>query len=284
MAGESRLRITGHRGWPADAVEQLDHPPLDTVLTPPGRALGSGVPAFFSDPAEMRRIHPEAFLASGKEAWAFLPLIVPGRPVEVCVLSYDGPHAFSAADRVVLTSPAGLIAQALDRARLYDTKHDLAQPSAGAPAPYPPRAHRPAGGRSLSACHPWHGHRRRCLRPRPARNRRGRRRHRRRSGTQRRPTDTGGCSAPVSATRFRRARRQRREHRRPVLAPGAPGVARRVRLTGRRRLLFRSVPSHAAGWPGPGSVRSRAGRRRPPRSACQPVDQAGELRGCLQMD
>lgn len=126
MAEAGRLRVTGHRGYPADAVERLDHLPLDTTFTPAGRALGSGIPAFFSNPAEMRRTYPKAPLVSGKEAWAFLPLIVSGRPVGVCVLSYDSPHAFSAADRAVLTSLAGLIAQALDRARLYDTKHDLA--------------------------------------------------------------------------------------------------------------------------------------------------------------
>ncbi|MFD5232890.1 SpoIIE family protein phosphatase [Streptomyces qaidamensis] len=126
MAEAGRLRITGHRGYPADVVDRLDHLPLDTAFTPAGRALGSGIPAFFSDPAEMRRVSPEAPLASGKQAWAFLPLIVSGRPVGICVLSYDTPHVFSAADRAVLTSLAGLIAQALDRARLYDTKHDLA--------------------------------------------------------------------------------------------------------------------------------------------------------------
>ncbi|MFD7699532.1 SpoIIE family protein phosphatase [Streptomyces caelestis] len=126
MAEGGRLRITGHRGYPADAVDRLDHLFLHTAFTPAGRALDSGVPAFFSDPAEMRRAYPEALLASGKQAWAFLPLIVSGRPVGICVLSYDSPHVFPAADRAVLTSLAGLIAQALDRARLYDTKHDLA--------------------------------------------------------------------------------------------------------------------------------------------------------------
>ncbi|MFG2606395.1 SpoIIE family protein phosphatase [Streptomyces sp. NPDC048514] len=121
-----RLRITGYRGYDPRTIERLDGLPLDTALTPAGQVLGSGVPAFFRDPEEMRRVHPEAVPISGKQAWAFLPLIVSGRPVGCCILSYDQPHTFPAEDRAVMTSLAGLIAQALDRARLYDTKHGLA--------------------------------------------------------------------------------------------------------------------------------------------------------------
>lgn len=125
-ADAGRLRITGHRGYPSQVVERLDGLPLDTSFTPAGRTLTTGTPSFFSDPEEMRRIYPEAPMISGKQAWAFLPLIISGRPVGCCVLSYDHPHAFTAEERAVLTSLAGLVAQALDRARLYDTKHQLA--------------------------------------------------------------------------------------------------------------------------------------------------------------
>ncbi|MCS0603128.1 SpoIIE family protein phosphatase [Streptomyces sp. LP11] len=125
-AEAGRLRITGHRGYDPHTIERLDGLPLDTRLTPAGRALSTGVPAFMADREEMRRLYPEATLISGKQAWAFLPLIASGRPVGCCILSYDRPHPFPAEDRAVLTSLAGLIAQALDRARLFDTKHDLA--------------------------------------------------------------------------------------------------------------------------------------------------------------
>ncbi|MER7570126.1 SpoIIE family protein phosphatase [Streptomyces sp. NPDC048523] len=125
-ADAGRLRITGHRGYDPDAIERLDGLPLDTDFTPAGHVLDSGIPAFFADQEEMRRIYPQAPPASGKQAWAFLPLIISGRPVGCCVLSYDRPHPFPAEERAVLTSLAGLIAQALDRARLYDAKHDLA--------------------------------------------------------------------------------------------------------------------------------------------------------------
>ncbi|MEU0074956.1 SpoIIE family protein phosphatase [Streptomyces sp. NPDC006332] len=125
-ADAGRLRITGYRGYTPDTIERLDNLSLDTDFTPAGRALDTGAPAFFPDPEEMRRVYPEAAQTSGKQAWAFLPLIISGRPVGCCVLSYDAPHPFPAEERAVLTSLAGLIAQALDRARLYDTKHELA--------------------------------------------------------------------------------------------------------------------------------------------------------------
>lgn len=58
-------------------------------------------------------------------AWAFLPLIASGRPVGSLVLAYDRPHPFTPEERAVLTATAGLIAQALDRARLYDANQAL---------------------------------------------------------------------------------------------------------------------------------------------------------------
>ncbi|MGW2205756.1 SpoIIE family protein phosphatase [Streptomyces sp. NPDC001774] len=121
-----RLRITGHRGYSGAFVERFDALPLGTALTPAGQALASGIPSFFADLEELRRIYPEGLPNSTKQAWAFLPLIISGRSVGLCLFSYDQPHTFPREERAVMTSLAGLIAQALDRARLYDTKKQLA--------------------------------------------------------------------------------------------------------------------------------------------------------------
>ncbi|WP_093872352.1 PP2C family protein-serine/threonine phosphatase [Streptomyces sp. TLI_105] len=125
-ADAGRLKITGHHGYDQETIDRLDGLPIDTALTPAGQALAAGAPSFFADRDEMARRHPKAPRLSGKQAWAFLPLIVSGRPVGCCILSYDRPHEFSADERAVLTSLAGMIAQALDRARLYDAARDLA--------------------------------------------------------------------------------------------------------------------------------------------------------------
>ncbi|MFI2425637.1 SpoIIE family protein phosphatase [Streptomyces sp. NPDC018955] len=122
-----RLRVLGHRGY-ADArvVERFDGMPLSEPL-PGSQVLRSGVPAFFGSREEVERLYP-ALLVNLWEfaAWAYLPLIASGRPVGMCVVSYAAPHHFTTEERAVLTNLAGLIAQALERALLYDAKHRLA--------------------------------------------------------------------------------------------------------------------------------------------------------------
>ncbi|MDQ0957387.1 GAF domain-containing protein [Streptomyces sp. B4I13] len=124
-AEDGKLRIIGYRGYAADVMERFDAVPL-TSATPAVRTLTTGVPAFFGSFAELQRAYPPAVAQDGMAAWAFLPLITSGHPVGSLVLAYGRPRAFASEERAVLTSTAGLIAQALDRARLYDTKHQLA--------------------------------------------------------------------------------------------------------------------------------------------------------------
>lgn len=125
-ADAGRLKIVGHHGYDPETIERLDGLPVDTSVTPAGEALISGNPLFFADPEELARNYPTAPRISGKQAWVFLPLLSDARPVGCCILTYARPHTFTAEDRAVLTSLGGLVAQALDRARLYDAKHALA--------------------------------------------------------------------------------------------------------------------------------------------------------------
>ncbi|MCH5671311.1 PP2C family protein-serine/threonine phosphatase [Streptomyces gilvus] len=122
-----RLHVLGHRGYPdARIVERFDGLPL-ARQTPGTHALTTGVPAFFASREELERLYPSVQAPpDGFEAWAYLPLIASGRPVGTCLLAYAEPHPFPADERAVLTSLGGLIAQALERALLYDAKHRLA--------------------------------------------------------------------------------------------------------------------------------------------------------------
>nr|BFD81096.1 SpoIIE family protein phosphatase [Streptomyces sp. Xyl84] len=122
-----RLHVLGHRGYPDPrAVEEFHGTPLGAP-TPSTRVLSTGAPAFFESRQQLERLYPvRQAVRDGFAAWAYLPLIASGRPVGTCVLSYVRPHPFPADERAVLTSLGGLIAQALERARLYDTKHRLA--------------------------------------------------------------------------------------------------------------------------------------------------------------
>ncbi|WP_405593753.1 SpoIIE family protein phosphatase [Streptomyces sp. NBC_01092] len=122
-----RLHVLGHRGYPdPQIVERFDGLPL-AEPTPGAQALGTGVPAFFESQHHLERLYPtQHSVPDGFGAWAYLPLIASGRPVGTCVLAYAEPHPFPADERAVLTSLGGLIAQALERAQLYDTTHQLA--------------------------------------------------------------------------------------------------------------------------------------------------------------
>ncbi|WP_431961198.1 SpoIIE family protein phosphatase [Actinacidiphila sp. bgisy160] len=122
---EGRLRIIGHRGHHEDYIESVVAQPLD-VDNAAVRVVKTGVPGFFANVDELLRIYPGTVVRDRKAAWAFLPLITSGRPVGSMALAYDRPHPFSAGERSVLISIAGLVAQALERARLYDAEHSLA--------------------------------------------------------------------------------------------------------------------------------------------------------------
>ncbi|WP_411070296.1 SpoIIE family protein phosphatase [Streptomyces sp. cmx-4-25] len=124
-ADEGRLRIIGHRGYSREFVDRYDGTPL-TAPVADAQVLATGVPVFFTSPEDLYRAHPHAPRYADRSAWAFLPLIASGRPVGSLILSYARPRPFPGAERAMLTSLAGLIAQALARARLYDAKQSLA--------------------------------------------------------------------------------------------------------------------------------------------------------------
>lgn len=122
---EGRLRVTGHRGYGTELMARFDAEPL-TSHTPAVQAITTGTASFFPTFADLKKAYPPAVHQDEMASWAFLPLIVSSRPIGSLVLAYDRPRLFPPAERAVLTSLSGLIAQALDRARLYDAKLTLA--------------------------------------------------------------------------------------------------------------------------------------------------------------
>lgn len=121
-----RLRVAASRGYSRQAVGEFDGRPA-IPPAPERHPFDAGKPAFFSTWDELRQTYPDAVASDDMRAWAFLPLVTSGRPIGTCILAYDRPHHFSTDERATLTALAGLIAQAFERARLYDVKHQLAQ-------------------------------------------------------------------------------------------------------------------------------------------------------------
>ncbi|MEU9014947.1 SpoIIE family protein phosphatase [Streptomyces sp. NPDC048479] len=62
----------------------------------------------------------------GPGGLAVLPLPAEGRVVGACLVGWDEPHAFGPEERYLLTATAGLVGQALVRARALDAEHELA--------------------------------------------------------------------------------------------------------------------------------------------------------------
>nr|WP_206068790.1 SpoIIE family protein phosphatase [Nonomuraea sp. FMUSA5-5] len=121
-----RLRVAASRGYSRQAVDEFDGRPVIPVA-PEDRPFDAAKPAFFSTWDQLRATYPDAIRSDGMSAWAFLPLVTSGQPIGTCILAYDRPHRFSTDERATLTALTGLIAQAFERARLYDVKHQLAQ-------------------------------------------------------------------------------------------------------------------------------------------------------------
>ncbi|WP_441250889.1 SpoIIE family protein phosphatase [Kitasatospora sp. McL0602] len=59
-------------------------------------------------------------------AWAVLPLVASGRQVGSCLITFATSRVFSREDRTMYSAFAGVLAQSLERARLYDTHHHRA--------------------------------------------------------------------------------------------------------------------------------------------------------------
>jgi serine phosphatase RsbU (regulator of sigma subunit)/PAS domain-containing protein len=123
-----RLRVIGAVGYPQPYVDLIGGPLHE--IPQATEALRTHRPWFIPSPREYAKRYPEwaeRLLGSGKQAWAFMPLVVSGRVVGLCVVSFDRPRQLTGAERALLIALSGLIAQALERARLFDAEHAQAQ-------------------------------------------------------------------------------------------------------------------------------------------------------------
>ncbi|WP_221350850.1 SpoIIE family protein phosphatase [Streptomyces beigongshangae] len=97
-----------------------------SVGDPAWEPIASGAPLFLSSPEEFVAHSPalaDMLAASGKQAWAFLPMAASGHTFGVCVVSFDRPRVLTDEERTLLSTISALVAQALERARLYDAEH-----------------------------------------------------------------------------------------------------------------------------------------------------------------
>ncbi|MGW2718322.1 SpoIIE family protein phosphatase [Streptomyces sp. NPDC001492] len=121
---DDRLAVLGSLGYPQHFTRALEGQwTVQDTTNPVGDALRTRSPLHIASPEEFRKRYPgaEALIREGcEQAWAFLPLTVSGRGIGAAVICFDRPRALDDDERTMLTALSGLIAQALERAGLYD--------------------------------------------------------------------------------------------------------------------------------------------------------------------
>ncbi|MER6355169.1 SpoIIE family protein phosphatase [Streptomyces sp. NPDC001634] len=119
-----RLTVVGSRGYPERFTRLLDgHWTVRDTTNPVGDALRTRTPLCISSPEEFLKRYPGTEILireGGRQAWAFLPLAVSGRGIGAAVIGFGRPRVLDDDERTLLTALSGLIAQALERAGLYD--------------------------------------------------------------------------------------------------------------------------------------------------------------------
>ncbi|MDW4910767.1 SpoIIE family protein phosphatase [Streptomyces sp. ADMS] len=126
---DDRLYTVGAIGYPEDFLAEIGNRPL-TPDWPCHDAILTGTPVFLSSPEVFAARYPHlADLPErdGQQAWAFLPLTASGKTFGVCVVSFDRPRRLTDEERTLLATICALVAQALDRARLYDAEYRRAR-------------------------------------------------------------------------------------------------------------------------------------------------------------
>jgi serine phosphatase RsbU (regulator of sigma subunit)/anti-sigma regulatory factor (Ser/Thr protein kinase) len=121
--------LLGSVGFPPEFLDLISAVPVQRNR-PAYQALQTGIPIYVSSAREYIDSYPSLSdipAQGGREAWAFLPLVTSGRSVGVLCISYAQPHTFSSEERTLFTALSGLVAQSLERGRLYDTERSRAR-------------------------------------------------------------------------------------------------------------------------------------------------------------
>ncbi|MFE2945227.1 SpoIIE family protein phosphatase [Streptomyces sp. NPDC059255] len=120
-----QLNNVGAVGYPDDYLEEVDgHSRAAGGLA--WDTITSGTLLFLSSADEFAAYAPKTARPSvrtGMQAWALLPLTASGRTFGVCVVAFACPRHFTKDERTLLTTIRALVAQSLERARLYDAEH-----------------------------------------------------------------------------------------------------------------------------------------------------------------
>jgi PAS domain S-box-containing protein len=118
------LEMAGSVGYPAGSMDAWQRFPVSAPI-PLTDAVRSGRPVYTDSPEDRARRYPGlsgVSAVAGTRSSACLPLVIGGKTLGVLGLSFPTPGASSADDREFMVSLARQCAQALERARLFESE------------------------------------------------------------------------------------------------------------------------------------------------------------------
>ncbi|MCX4585647.1 SpoIIE family protein phosphatase [Streptomyces sp. NBC_01481] len=125
----STLKIIAMSGMGTEVLADLTLNRLDGSL-PLAEAVLTQQPRFVTSLVELvdafPRLEPHIRGRHGVDAAAFLPLVAQARPIGGLALFYRGRNRFSSEDRTLCLGLAGIVAQSLQRAVLFDKEREFA--------------------------------------------------------------------------------------------------------------------------------------------------------------
>ncbi|MGW3635485.1 ATP-binding SpoIIE family protein phosphatase [Streptomyces sp. NPDC005122] len=126
---DGRALLMGSAGYSEESLRRFEGVRI-AELPSSVQSFIDGTLTFVSSAEEFIARYPaiaDLPAATGLQAWAILPLVASGRTVGAACVGYGLPHSFDSEERALLTAMSGMVAQALERARLYDAEHRRAQ-------------------------------------------------------------------------------------------------------------------------------------------------------------
>jgi serine phosphatase RsbU (regulator of sigma subunit) len=124
---DGRRETVARFGFAPEAASALAGLPSGS---PVADVIATGQPLFIGSDAYLGRHYPElARLTqdSPQQAWAVMPVPVGNDLLVVCLLGFAAVRDFAAEERALLVAAGGLLAQSLQRARMYEAEHALAR-------------------------------------------------------------------------------------------------------------------------------------------------------------
>jgi serine phosphatase RsbU (regulator of sigma subunit) len=124
---DGRREVVAEYGFAPRAASALVDAPSGSLVAD---VAASGQPVFIGSVSQLSLYYPRLtaqIRKSAQQAWAVVPVPVGEGLQVVCLMGFAAVREFAAEERALLVPASGLLAQSLQRARMYESEHALAR-------------------------------------------------------------------------------------------------------------------------------------------------------------